>query len=618
MLRVFELRELFESVTTLATGMRATGDRLTILTNGGGAGVLAADALEERGGRLAKLSPEALKRLDQVLPATWSHGNPVDLIGDASGERYGRAIEAVLAEPASDAILVMNCPTAVVDSTQAAEAVVAALPADRRTPVLTCWLGEAAAQKARRHFAENKVPTYETPDEAIRAFMHLVDYRRNQELLLETPAAGPDMAPENRLAARKVIDAAIGEGRTVLTEPEAKAVLAAYGVPTVETHVATSPEAAGEAARRIGKPVVLKILSPDITHKSDVGGVRLDLETPAEVAAAAREMLVRVRQHAPDARIGGFSVQEMVQRPQALELLLGMSEDHTFGPVLLFGHGGTAAEVIGDRAVGLPPLNSVLAREMIERTRIARLLRGYRDRPPADMDAIVATLLKLSQLIVDFAEIAELDINPLLADEAGVLALDARIAVRSAAGLPVERLAIRPYPAALAHEAELPGGQRVLIRPIRPEDEPRFREMIRRTSPEDLRLRFFGKLREIPHTLSARLSQIDYSREMALAAFETGERQEMLGVARLIADPEIENAEFAVMVRSDMKGLGLGYRLMNELIGYARGRNLKALSGDVIAANTTMLKMAAELGFERVPTDEPGLARVRIDLTRKA
>lgn len=613
MLRVFELRELFEAATTLASGMSATGDRLTVLTNGGGAGVLAADALEERGGRLAALSAETVAKLDTVLPKTWSRRNPVDIIGDADGPRYARAMEVLIGSGDNDALLVMNCPTAVVSSFAAAEAVVAAIPGKSRTPVLTCWLGEQAAAEPRRYFAAHRIPTYETPDEAVRAFMHLVDYRRNQDLLLETPAAGERTTPD-RAAVRAIIAGALAEKRKVLTEPEAKNVLVAYGIPTVATRIAASPDEAAEAARAIGKAVVLKILSPDITHKSDVGGVHLDLATPAAVAEAATAMLAAVKKHAPAARITGFSVQEMVRRPNALELLLGMSEDRTFGPILLFGQGGTATEVIGDRAVGLPPLNSVLAAEMIRRTRVARLLAGYRDRPPAAVADIVATLMKLSELVIDFPEIGELDINPLLADDAGVLALDARVAVRAADGIGKDRLAIRPYPAGLALEARLRTGERIAIRPIRPEDEPRLIALVAATTPEDLRLRFLGALRELPHAMAARLSQIDYAREMAFVATAIPSDGAILGVARMVADPENEVAEYAILVRSDWKGRGLGYMLMTNLLAYARARGLKRLHGDVLRENATMLQMADELGFRRENTADPEVVRVCIDL----
>jgi acetyltransferase len=619
MLRVFELRELFEAVATLSSGQTAAGDRLAILTNGGGAGVLATDALEEHGGRLATLSAETMAALDAVLPPTWSRANPVDLIGDASGERYGKALGAVLLDRDTDAILVMNCPTAVADSLDAAKAVVEHLRSRDRMPAFTCWLGETATLESRRLFAENRIPTYETPNEAVRAFMQLVAYRRNQDLLLEAPAAEADLPPPDRKAARAVIETVLAEKRSVLTEPEAKAVLVAYGIPTVLTRTAADPAGARRAAEEIGPPVALKILSPDISHKSDVGGVRLDLDTPEAVENAAREMLVHVGQRMPKARLAGFTVEEMVSRRGAVELLVGVAGDATFGPVILFGQGGTAAELIGDRAVGLPPLNSILAGEMMARTRIARLLGGYRDRPPVDIDAVKATLVKLSQMVVDFAEIAELDINPLIADAAGVLALDARIVVKPAAGKATARLAIQPYPAELAHRITLESGLTALVRAIRPEDKPLLLDLVARSSPEDIRLRFFAPLKTIQSGMAARLSQIDYSREMALVAVATDPdtaKDAVLGVARFIADPNFETAEYAIMVRSDQKGRGLGYELMTELIAYARSRGLKTIHGDVLRENVTMLQMAGELGFVQADTDSPEVVRVTIDLTK--
>jgi acetyltransferase len=617
MLRVFELRELFEAVATLSAGMSAMGDRLAILTNGGGAGVMATDSLEAQGGRLATLSAGTVAKLDGLLPTTWSRANPVDILGDAPGQRYAGALAALLSEPERDAVLVINCPTAVADSLDAANAVVAGLPSDNRVPVLTCWLGETAPAESRRLFAAKRVPTFETPDEAVRAFMHLVRYRQNQELLLETPPANPDQLAPARTAARAEIEKALAAGRSVLTEPEAKAVLLAYGIPTVATHVAADPAEAGRIAAEIGRPVALKIVSPDISHKSDVGGVRLDLRSAAAVVEAARDMLAAVAARAPKAQITGFAVEEMIRRPHAFELLAGIAEDRTFGPIILFGQGGTAAEVIADRAIGLPPLNDVLAREMISRTRVSRLLKGYRDRPPAAIDAIARTLVRLSQLVIDFDEIVELDINPLVADETGVLALDARIVVRRSVAAPIQRLAIRPYPAELVYEIVLESGRSCLLRPIRPEDEPALIDMAMRSSVEDIRLRFLGPLKDSPHLMAARLSQIDYSREMALVATklpaDVGDN-EILGVARLVADPDNENAEFAVIVRSDLKGQGLGYKLMTELIAYARQRDLKTLSGDVLRENRTMLRMAEELGFTRMTTDAPEIVRVSIDL----
>ena len=379
MLRVKELGELFEAVTTLSAGIQVKGDRLT--------GVLAADALEEQGGRLTTLSTETLAKLDSLLPRTLSRGNPIDVLGDASPERYRGAVEALLVEPGTDAILVMNCPTAVADSLGAATAVVELLPAERRVPVLTAWLGETAALPARRLFAASKIPTYETPDDAVTAFMYLSAYGKNQELLLETPLAHPGTDAPDREVARKLVAEVLAIGRPLLTEPEAKSVLQAYAIPTVDTRTARDPAEAARIAAEIGGRVAIKILSPDIVHKSDVGGVRLDL-SGAEVESAAREMLDKVNGRAPQARLTGFSIEEMISRPQAFELLAGIADDPVFGPVILFGQGGTAAEIIRDRAIGLPPLNLPLAREMIGRTRVASLLEGYRDRPAAAIDEV--------------------------------------------------------------------------------------------------------------------------------------------------------------------------------------------------------------------------------------
>jgi acetyltransferase len=414
-----------------------------------------------------------------------------------------------------------------------------------------------------------------------------------------------------------VIAEALHAGREWLTEPEAKSVLAAYRIPVVETGVALTVEDAVVMARAVGHPAALKILSPDITHKSDVGGVALDLADDAEVRAAGERMLAQVRAAAPAAQIDGFAVQRMVRRPRAHELIVGASEDAQFGPVVLFGQGGTAAEVVADRALALPPLNMRLAYDLMAQTRVHRLLRGYRDRPAADLDAVALVLLKVAQLVTDLAEVAELDINPLLADGDGVIALDARIRVAQTGKRAEERLAIRPYPKELEEEVSLADGHRLCLRPIRPEDEPALVMAFRKLSPETVRLRFFAPLKELTHQAAARLTQIDYDREMALVLVdhESASTAEIYAVARIAADPDNTTAEFAVAVRDDVAGMGLGTLLMRRLIDHARRRGLSELFGHVLHENSRMLGICRRLGFRQEPDPEvPRITVVRLAL----
>jgi len=602
-LRVRDLEELFDAAETLARGHRPGGDRLAIVTNGGGLGVIATDRLMDQGGHLADLKPDTLAALDKVLPRTWSHGNPIDIIGDADGARYTQALDALKTATEVDAVLAINCPTAVASGTDAARAVLAAAPQLGR-PLLTSWVGETAASEARGLFHDAGIPTYDTPDQAVRGFMHLVQYRRNQDQLMETPPSVPDF-PTDAATARKIVRGVLAEGRSLLTEPEAKALLSAYGIPVVPTERAADPDAAAAAAASLATPVALKILSPDITHKSDVGGVLLDLVGADAVRDAARRMLERVRGLHPEARIDGFTVQPMVRRPAAHELIVGLSTDPLFGPVVLFGQGGVAVERIDDKALALPPLNINLAREMMSRTRVIRLLEGYRDRPAAALDTIALTLIQVAQLAADVAEIVELDINPLLADPMGVIALDARVKVAPASGPPQARLAIRPYPRELESETSLADGTAIRLRPIRPEDEPALQDYAKRLDPEDVRLRFFTPLRELSHSFAARLTQIDYDRAMAIVAFAAADGA-MLGVARISADPDNTRAEFAVSVRSDLKGRGLGRLLMQRIIEIARARGIARIEGEILRENTAMQTLARDLGFALTTGGEPG------------
>jgi acetyltransferase len=615
MLRVYEIEELFDAAETLQRARPIVGDRLAIMTNGGGIGVMAVDDLVEIGGRLAELSTDTMAKLDKALPATWSKGNPVDIIGDAPGERYTAALGALIAADEVDAVLVMHAPTATASSTDAARAVIAA--AGTRKTLLTSWVGDLAVVPARRLLNEAGIPTYDTPRDAVRAFMHMVNYRRNQASLMETPPTTPGEFTPDGAMARRVIEAALRPGGpAMMSEPDAKAVLQAYGIPVVATRIAKTPDEAAEIAKGLGFPAAIKVLSPDVTHKSDVGGVKLFLNSAESVKAAANEILAEVPVKQPGARIAGFTVQPMADRPGAFELILGVATDPIFGPVILFGQGGTAVEVIADRAVALPPLNMKLARDLISRTKVSRLLAGYRDRPAVDFDALSMALMRIAKMVVDIPEIVELDVNPLLAGASGVLAVDARVRVQHFADEGQSRLAIRPYPEGLEETFKLRSGRDVLLRPIRPEDEPEHYEFLSKLTPEDIQFRFFGLIGRLPHTQMARYTQIDYDREMAFiaSAVRPDGKRETLGVVRAISDPDNREAEFAIVVRSDLKGQGLGTKLMEKIIGYLRDRGTRAVVGQVLKDNVNMLRLVREIGFETRSLIGEGVVEVKLDL----
>lgn len=622
MLRVYDMQSLFDAVETLAMMPGPiTGDRLAILTNGGGVGVMATDTLIERGGRLAELSPEAMARLNAVLPGTWSHSNPVDIMSDASASRYADALEVLLDEDGVDAVLVLKCPIAVTSGIDVAHAVIDTMKkhkAKNRLPVLlTSWLGEAAAAPARRLFAEKRIPTYKTPADAIRGFMHMVRYRRSQDILMETPPSIPEIFTPDTEQVQRIIAQVLAEDRRWLTEIEAKTVLAAYGIPTVMPHAAKSPEEAAALARDMRGGVALKILTPEIGNESNACDVALNLETPDIVQETAAAMIEHIREAYPLARIPGFMVQPMTHRPHAHQLLIGMINDRQFGPVIFFGHGGTAADVIQDKAYALPPLNMHLAREVMVNTRVHKLLEGYRCIPPANKDSIALTLVKVSQLITDIAEIVELEINPLLADEEGVMVLDARIQVAGTTLSAAQRLAICPYPKELEETIILPDGSTMLIRPIRPEDEPGFQKIFESLSPYEIRMRFLHPMQTLSHSQAARMTQIDYDREMALVLAgknELGE-EELYGSVQIIADSKKESAEYAILVRKDMAGKKLGRLLMVRIIEYARSRGLKEIFGQVLSENRAMLRVCEVLGFKvKHDLDEPGVVMVSLAL----
>lgn len=610
MLRVNTLQELFLAAETLSRFRTNTSDNLTILTNGGGAGVMAADAAAHAGVKLTELSAATLKKLDAVLPPNWSHGNPVDIIGDAPVTRYTQALQVLNDDPAIGAVLFIHAPTAIVPSADIARALVPLAQHTVHEPphLMSCWLGDQAVAQARQCFQAAGIANFDTPEQAVSAFSMLQRYRHNQAELTEAPPAWQSDWRPDTAKIKAMVQAALTQDREMLTEPEAKAVLEACHIPVVPTQrVDAQPDSAAYAAQALGFPVVLKILSDDISHKSDVGGVALNLQDEAEVRAAAQTMLTRIQRQHPQARLQGFSVQTMVRRTHAQELIVGSTIDNVFGPVILFGQGGTAVEVMADRAVALPPLNVPLAKALVSRTRVARLLAGWRDTPAVDEAALHGVLVAVSQLLAEVPEIAELDINPLIVNFEGAIALDARIRLSAKAPAGANNFAIQPYPAQL-EETLTWQGRPLLLRPIRPEDEALHMEFLQHLDPEDVRLRVFYSKRAMARSELARLVQIDYSREMAFVALAPGPDGQLqtLGVVRALADPDNIEAEFGVIVRSELKGSGLGRLLMEKMIAYLRAQGTQRLVATVLDYNDRMLKLAKELGFKQDPAPRDG------------
>lgn len=589
------LTELFDAAATLGLAKRMRGERLGIVTNGGGAGVLAVDAMAPTG-RLGDLAAETMVRLDAALPPTWSHANPVDVIGDARPERYAAALDAVMADPGIDAALVMNCATAMASSEEIAGAVAARVAAydGHAKPVIACWLGDGNAERARPVLAGARVPVFETPDDAMRGYDYMLKAGRARSALLRAPAEHHEVAVD-ATAAREAVDGARRAGRDILDELEAKALLAAYGVPIVPTRLARSAEEVADVCRDMPPPYVVKIVSPQITHKSDVGGVVLNLPDAEAAATAARGIARKVAAVRPDAEVAGFAVQSMIRRPGAHELIAGIAEDPTFGPMLLVGAGGKAAELLNDKALGLPPLDMDLARAMIAETRISRLLAGYRDEPAADVDGVARVLLSLSQIAIDFPDVAELDINPLLVDADGVIALDARVRIALGADA-ASRLVIRPVPVRWSRDLTTEEGRRIHVRPIRPDDEGALAAFYNRLEPEHRALRFLSASREIGRERIVTMTQIDYRRAMNFLAFDGAHERDLLATAQLVADPDYRRAEVAVAVRSDVQGEGIGRALMEHLIAYAQDEGLACLEGAVGSGNARMIDFARRHG----------------------
>ncbi|HVI58020.1 MAG TPA: acetate--CoA ligase family protein [Luteimonas sp.] len=619
LLRVHALDELFAAAQTLSHLGDAPGNRLAVLTNGAGTGMLALDRLVDLGGVPATLSEPTLEALDAAFTRGWSRANPVDMLGDADGARYQAGMEALLADRGNDAVLALQVPTVLSQPGETAEAVVRALatqPRGRgRKPVLAVWVGGDAGATAT--LAAAGLPTYASEAEAVRGFMYLVRHREARQALMETPPSLPQDFTVDSAAAQAVVADALAHGHEWLPPAAVARLLAAYGIPLLPSLPAfDAVDAARVAAPMLagGGTVAVKVFSPDITHKSDVDGVRLNLGSEAAVREAADGILRRARERRPDARIDGVLVQPMARRPKAREVIAGIADDATFGPVVVFGRGGTAVEVIDDKALALPPLDLRLAHELVGRTRVARILGAYRDVPAADERALALVLVKLAQLAADIPALRELDINPLLVDADGVVAIDARVAVAPSRplhrGRGHPRFAIFPYPKEWERALALADGREVFVRPVRPEDDAMFRAFFAKVSAEDLRLRFFMAVRDFSHDFIARLVQLDYARSMALVAIDPA-GGEMLGAVRLLADADYDRGEYGIMVRSDLKGAGLGWQLMRMMVEVAHWLGLRAVEGQVLRENSTMLSMCRQMGFEVAPDpDDATLMRV--------
>lgn len=605
---VDSLEALFEAASVLCAIRPSAGDRLAIVTNGGGAGVLAADGLESIGARIAPLSPSTLAKLDAVLPPHWSHADPIDVLGDAGPDQYAAAVEAAFDDANVDALLVAHCATALCSPVEVAETVVRVV-ADRRRrgvvkPVIACWMGERDHKVVNAAFAGASIPVFETPSAAVKGFGHLLAAARARAALAAAPTRRTDVSADPA-AARAIFALARAEGRTLLHEIEAKAVLTAYGVPVAPTILATTIDEVDAACRTLAPPYVLKVVSRDITHKSDVGGVALNLPTIGATVTAAREMRARLAQTRPDAEITGFAVETMAPSG-GHELIVGLSRDPVFGPVVLFGAGGKAVEVLDDKALGLPPLTDDLSHAMIARTRVSRLLGGYRDEPAADLTAIAGVLDAISAMAVDLPDIVELDVNPLRADPRGVLALDARIVVTAQQAVE-SPLVIAPPPSGWDVLARTQGGLDVRMRPATPDDHADLSAFFARLSAEDLRHRFLTSLKTVDAERLALMTQNDFRRAITFLSCD-GADGSILAAAMLAGGPDTERAEVAVSVRSDLKGMGLSWSLLEHTLAYARAVGVKVVESIEAADNLAALDLEREMGFTvRSLPDDHGL-----------
>lgn len=598
--RAYTIGELFAAASLLASGLRAHGNRLAVISNGGGPAVMAVDRAPEVGVELATPSTATLAALDAFLPPHWSHANPVDLLGDAPPERYGQALELCLRDEQIDGALVILTPQAMTEPQRAAQSVVATRAQYPNKPVITCWMGDAQVSGAWEIFAAAKIPHFRTPEHAVEAFALLCAYEHNQALLLQTPpplsaAHAPDSA-----AVRRIIDAALRDGANVLTAFEAKAILAAFGISTTAARVADNADDAVAAALAIGFPVAMKIHHRQLTHKTDVDGVRLHIGDADAAARAYRELIASANAAAPELTVRSVTVETMIRSNNARELLIGVTRDPIFGPAITFGAGGIAVEIMRDRAVTLPPLNRFLAQRLIQHTRVATLLGPFRRLPAANLAAVEDVLLRISDLVCEFPELHELDINPLLADDRGAVVVDARMVIAhvTPGARPYAHVAIHPYPARLLTTFALDDGTSVTLRPIRPEDASIAHTFIARLSQATKQLRFMQFLQELTPAMLTRFTQIDYHREMALVAVVTQNGQDVeVAIGRFSTQPDGRSCEFALVVADDWQHRGIGRRLLTELIAIARERGLQRIEGEVPAGNSDMMNFVTTLGF---------------------
>lgn len=603
--RVMSIGGLFSAAQSLASRHRFSGNRLAIITNGGGPGVMAIDRAVDLDVAVATLAPETVERLNQVLPATWSHNNPVDIIGDATARRYLDAVSICMEDPGVDGALVILTPQAMTQPLEVAQTLVEAA-AKFSKPLLTCWMGDTQIREGRALFARSRIPAFRTPEAAVEAFSYITAYYRNQRMLKQTPGSVSHHEKPDVEGARILIEAALAERRKVLSETESKALLAAFRIPIASTIVVRSPGEAVTVAEELGFPVAMKINSPDITHKSEAGGVRLSLMNAASVLSAFHEITAAVQNNRPEARLDGVSIQSMAVKPNGRELMLGITSDPVFGPVITFGAGGIAVEVMGDRAVALPPLNSFLARDIIESTRVSKLLGRFRQMPAIQMELLEHLLLRVSEMACELPWLKEMDINPLIIDEHGAAAVDARVIVDFA---PLTRdhyahMAIHPYPAHLVTSWQLSDGTTITMRPIRPEDADLEQRFVHELSEEAKYFRFMSALSELSEAMLERFTQIDYDREMALIAVTELDGKEVeVGVCRYVTNPDGESCEFALVVSDQWQHRSIGHRLMGALIDTARNKGLKTMEGVVLANNENMLNLVTTLGFAVTPIE---------------